>query len=236
MPSKKDINANGLGTLNAKQKITMDMASKAISATPGPMPQVNKILTITYRQMVLDGTFSEAAGSKVLIDPTATGTFETGAVEAKILGTIPGDITEKQPSIQGTTVVGQDAKFQVQIPDGLVCTGPVSFSSFSDKAQANPLKDKTCLMRVVNGKNTGNNHWGGHVIFQLAADDKAANATLTQDSTTTTDATNKKAGTKKTGTTKKAGNAARAARSIKQRQADLDDLASRLAAVQVPDS
>lgn len=125
MPSKKNQLADGLGSLNNKAKITPDMANKAIAGTPGPMPQVNKILTIEYDQMVIDGQFDAAKGAKVLIDPTATATFSTGAIEAKIVGSVPADVSMKKAVVKGTTVVGQTANIQVEMPAGLKCTGTV---------------------------------------------------------------------------------------------------------------
>lgn len=119
-----DPKANGLGTNNNKVKVTMDMMAKAVTdGGPGPMPQVKKEITITYRQMVVDGQFDTTKGAQVLIDPTATGTFKTGAVNAKIMD-VPAAINMKKAVGKGT-VVGQEADFKVEIPDDLKCTGPV---------------------------------------------------------------------------------------------------------------
>jgi hypothetical protein len=147
MPSRTNANANGLGTLNGKTKVTLDMAQKAIDlGGAGQMPQVAKTMDITYRQMVVDGRFDPARGAVVLIDPTATGNF-ANAVEAKVVSAPP---VVKQANIKGTTVVGQDMAMKVEIPDSVTCTGP----------------NGACLMRITNGRNEGNQLWGGHVLFQ----------------------------------------------------------------------
>lgn len=151
MPSNSDPTANGLGTLNQKKKVTMDMLDDALAnAASTQLPQVNKQLNITYRQMVLDGRFDVNRGARVLVDTTASGNFKN-AVEATI--NQPESIQViKQPTFRGTTVVGEDFPISVTIPDSVQCTGP----------------QNTCLVRVVNGRNEGNQLWGGHFLFQKA--------------------------------------------------------------------
>lgn len=124
------VTTDGLGTLNGKKAITMDMMSKAVTdGGPGPMPQVKKEISITYRQMVVDGQFDPANGATVLIDPTATGTFSSGTVAAKI-GEVPAAINMKK-AVGSGTIVGQEAVFKVTVPDEVKCTGPVSLQSSS---------------------------------------------------------------------------------------------------------
>lgn len=116
---------NGLGTANNKKKIDMSMMSKAVAnGNQGKMPQVKKTMDITYRQMVLDGKFDPNDGAKVYIDETCTGTFKTGAKEAKIISSDP-KINAKKATVQGTTVVGQEGNIKVEIPSDVKCAGPV---------------------------------------------------------------------------------------------------------------
>ncbi|KAK2067139.1 hypothetical protein P8C59_000899 [Phyllachora maydis] len=197
MPSTRDTRANGLGTLNNKAKVTMDMLPAAVkNAGETQIPQVNSTMDINYMQIVIDGRCDVTKGCQALIDPTNTANYQQ-SVPATIL-VAPDPI--KQATIRGTTVVAKAMPMKIQIPDSVTCTGP----------------QNTCGLRIINGQNEGNNHWGAHVVFQKASAGGAAAAGAAA--------------------APAAGNPAGGAAKIQARYAVLEELARELSKRQLPDT
>ncbi|KAJ2978265.1 hypothetical protein NUW58_g7552 [Xylaria curta] len=158
---------NGLGktTSNGALKVSDLADSMALSGSTLPQVSGDGTGTITgiWRIVTSDGTANDKHGNMfAVIDPTGTGNYEDGiqlVATSSMVGN-RGNVVQRALRAIGikkrATNVGADAKFSVNIPAGLKCTGSDSTSG----------QGKFCLLKVANNNNNG--PFGGNIAFQIS--------------------------------------------------------------------
>ncbi|KAI1110905.1 hypothetical protein F5Y14DRAFT_335723 [Nemania sp. NC0429] len=157
----------GLGktTDNGDLKVSDLAASMALSGST--LPQVSGdgtgVITGIWRIVTSDGTANDKHGNMfAVIDTTGTGNYEDGTqlVATSSMVGDSGNVVQRALQAIGirkrATNVGADARFSVNIPAGITCTG-------SDSASG---QGKFCLLKVANNNNNG--PFGGNIAFQIA--------------------------------------------------------------------
>ncbi|KAI0401148.1 hypothetical protein F4802DRAFT_438498 [Xylaria palmicola] len=157
---------NGLGktTDNGELKVSDLAASMALSGST--LPQVSSdgtgSITGIWRIVTSDGTANDKHGNMfAVIDPTGTGNYEDGmqlVATSSMVGN-QGNVVQRALQAIGirkrATNVGADARFSVNIPAGITCTG----------SDAGSGQGKFCLLKVANNNNNG--PFGGNIAFQI---------------------------------------------------------------------
>ncbi|KAI0522048.1 hypothetical protein F5B22DRAFT_457064 [Xylaria bambusicola] len=157
---------NGLGkTANGDVKVSDLKDAMALSGSTLPQVSGDGTGTITgiWRIVTSDGTANDKHGNLfAVIDPTGTGNYEDGmqlVARSTMVGN-DGNVVQRALQAIGVrkraTNVGADARFSVNIPTGIKCTG-------SDTASG---QGNFCLLKVVNNNNNG--PFGGNIAFQIA--------------------------------------------------------------------
>ncbi|KAJ3567403.1 hypothetical protein NPX13_g6777 [Xylaria arbuscula] len=157
---------NGLGkTTNGEVKVSDLKDAMALSSSTLPQVSGDGSGTITgiWRIVTSDGTANDKHGSLfAVVDPTGTGNYEDGmqlVARSSMVGD-NGNVVQRALQAIGikkrATNVGADAKFSVNIPSGIKCTG-------SDAASG---QGNFCLLKIANNNNNG--PFGGNVAFQIS--------------------------------------------------------------------
>jgi hypothetical protein len=167
------IATNGLGKTSGGGQNTLDGLTQAVALSGSTLPQVsssNGSLSGTFHIVTTDG----AGPVQAVVDPTATGQYESGTaatVATQVPGTRGNIAAPKQRRFIPRTLVklgllkrasnvNEDYPIAVQIPAGTTCTG-------SAAGQSN-----ICLVKIANSNPAG--PFGGSVAFQIANSSTAA--------------------------------------------------------------
>lgn len=133
--------AQGTSTKSASAEAGVKAAAGTGATSGLPTCSDNGTISVTYHQVNQDG----AGPLTAMIDPTSGGTDTSAFQQATVTQDVPGD------KLGLSTAKTEDFPVQVQMPEGMTCSGSVGGAS------------NVCILRVNNNALAG--PFGGSVAF-----------------------------------------------------------------------